>query len=44
MPFLFRLFQGKIEQVLGDEIEKWLEKARAGEIELARAPGRLSLR
>jgi hypothetical protein len=32
MPFLFRPFQGKVEKVLGSEIEKWLEKARAGEI------------
>lgn len=32
MPFLFRPFQGKVEKVLGGEIEKWLEKARAGEI------------
>lgn len=32
MPFLFRPFQGKVERVLGGEIEKWLEKARAGEI------------
>ena len=32
IPFLLRMFQGKIEKVLGSEIEKWLEKARAGEI------------
>jgi len=32
MPFLFRPFQGKVERVLGSEIEKWLTKARAGEI------------
>jgi hypothetical protein len=32
MPFLFRPFQGKVERVLGEEIEKWLVKARAGEI------------
>ena len=32
MPFLFRPFQGKVEKVLGSEIEKWLAKARAGEI------------
>jgi hypothetical protein len=32
IPFLFRPFQGRIEKVLGEEIEKWLAKARAGEI------------
>jgi hypothetical protein len=32
MPFLFRPFQGKVERILGDEIEKWCAKARAGEI------------
>ncbi len=32
MPFLFRPFQGKVERVLGEEIEKWIVKARAGEI------------
>lgn len=32
MPFLFRPFQGKVEKILGDEIEKWIAKARAGEI------------
>jgi hypothetical protein len=32
LPFLFRPFQGKIVGVLGREMEKWLEKARAGEI------------
>lgn len=32
MPFLFRPFQGKIESVLGGEIEKWIAKAQAGEV------------
>ncbi len=32
VPFLFKAFEGKIEKVLGNEMNKWLEKARAGEI------------
>lgn len=32
VPFLFRPFQGKIESVLGREMDKWLQKARDGEI------------
>ena len=32
VPFLFKPFQGKIESVLGREMDKWLEKARNGEI------------
>jgi hypothetical protein len=32
VPFLFRPFEGKIEKVLGSEMNKWLEKARNGEI------------
>lgn len=32
VPFLFRPFQGKIESVLGREMDKWLEKARNGDI------------
>lgn len=32
VPFLFKPFQKKIETVLGNEMEKWLTKARAGEI------------
>ena len=32
VPFLFKPFQKKIETVLGNEMEKWLEKARNGEI------------
>lgn len=32
MPWMFKPFQGKVERVLGDEIEKWAAKARAGEI------------
>lgn len=32
MPFLFRPFQGKVEKVLGSEIDKWIAKAQAGEI------------
>jgi hypothetical protein len=32
IPFLFRPFQGRIEKVLGEEIEKWIAKAHAGEV------------
>lgn len=32
VPFLFKPFQKKIEAVLGNEMNKWLEKARNGEI------------
>ena len=32
VPLLFRPFQRKIEAVLGSEMEKWLDKARRGEI------------
>lgn len=32
VPFLFKPFEKKIEGVLGSEMEKWLVKARAGEI------------
>jgi hypothetical protein len=32
VPFLFKPFQKKIEGVLSSEMEKWLEKARNGEI------------
>lgn len=32
VPFLFKPFEKKIEGVLGNEMEKWLVKARAGEI------------
>jgi hypothetical protein len=32
IPFIFRPFQGKIERVVGEEVEKWLAKAKAGEI------------
>ncbi|MCH9682166.1 MAG: polyhydroxyalkanoic acid system family protein [Deltaproteobacteria bacterium] len=32
IPFLFKPFQKKIEAVLGSEMEKWLDKARNGEI------------
>lgn len=32
IPFLFKPFQGRIEKVLGEEMEKWLAKERAGEI------------
>ncbi len=33
IPFLFRPFQGKIERVVGREVEKWLAKEKAGELE-----------
>jgi hypothetical protein len=32
VPFLFKPFEKKIEAVLGNEMEKWLTKARNGEI------------
>ncbi len=32
MPLLFRPFQGKIQSVLGGEIEKWIAKAKAGDV------------
>ncbi len=32
VPFLFKPFEKKIESVLGSEMEKWLDKARNGEI------------
>ena len=32
IPFLFKPFQGKIEKVLAEEIDRWLAKAKAGEI------------
>lgn len=32
VPFLFKPFEKKIEAVLGNEMNKWLEKARKGEI------------
>lgn len=32
VPLLFKPFQKKIETVLGREMDKWLEKARQGEL------------
>ncbi len=32
LPFLFRPFQKKIVSVVGREVEKWIEKAKAGEL------------
>jgi hypothetical protein len=32
VPFLFKPFEKKIQGVLGNEMEKWLVKARNGEI------------
>lgn len=32
IPFIFRPFRAKIENVLREEVEKWASKARAGEI------------
>lgn len=32
VPFLFKPFEKKIEGVLSREMDKWLEKARSGEI------------
>lgn len=32
VPFLFKPFEKKIGNVLGSEMNKWLEKARNGEI------------
>lgn len=33
IPFLFKPFQGKIERVVGKEVERWLAKEKAGELE-----------
>jgi hypothetical protein len=32
LPFLFRPFQSKIVGVIGREVEKWIAKAKAGEL------------
>lgn len=32
LPFLFRPFQSKIVGVVGREVEKWIAKAKAGEL------------
>lgn len=32
MPFLFRPFEGKVKQVIAQEVEKWIAKAKAGEV------------
>jgi hypothetical protein len=32
LPFLFRPFQKKITGVIGREVEKWIAKAKAGEL------------
>ena len=32
VPLLFRPFEGKMTKALGEEVEKWLAKARAGRI------------
>lgn len=32
VPLLFKPFQRKIESVLANELDKWLEKARNGEL------------
>ncbi len=32
IPLMFRLFEGKIEKVVGGEIEKWIAKAKNGEV------------
>ena len=32
MPFLFRPFEGKVKSVISQEVEKWIAKAKAGEI------------
>lgn len=33
LPFLFRPFQSKIVGVIGREVEKWIAKAKAGELD-----------
>jgi len=33
VPFLFRAFQGVAMQVVEKEIQQWLDKARAGELD-----------
>ena len=32
LPFMFRPFQKKIVSVVGREVEKWIDKAKAGEL------------
>ncbi len=32
IPFIFKPFEGKIEKVVGGEIEKWIVKAKNGEV------------
>jgi hypothetical protein len=32
LPFMFRPFQKKIVSVIGREVEKWIAKAKAGEL------------
>ena len=32
IPFIFKPFESKIEKVVGGEVEKWIAKAKAGEI------------
>lgn len=32
LPFMFRPFQKKIVNVIGREVEKWIDKAKAGEL------------
>ncbi len=32
IPFLFKPFESKIEKVVGGEVDKWIEKAKSGEI------------
>ncbi len=32
IPLMFKLFESKIEKVVGGEVEKWIAKAQNGEI------------
>lgn len=33
VPFLLRMFKGKAMEVIDREVKKWVEKARAGELD-----------
>jgi hypothetical protein len=32
VPFLFKIFQGKAMQVVTEEVQKWIDKVKAGEV------------
>jgi len=33
IPLIFKVFESKIEKVVGGEVDKWIAKARAGELD-----------